>query len=162
MLNSTPIKRYSRIIYLLWPYDHKTTNQNTLSKSQYIQSWLHDFLQWVQKCVLKSDIVKSGFWYIILTQAGNIIFWRNILQVKWQILDWMIFENLYKKLILKSVMTVKSGFWYIILTQAGYIIFWRNIYYYIQLITLFFRGCHGHDHMVVGFTTAYAISAYHH
>ena len=24
------------------------------------------------------------------------------------------------------------------------------------------RGCHGHDRMVVGFTTAYAISAYHH
>jgi hypothetical protein len=25
-----------------------------------------------------------------------------------------------------------------------------------------FRGCLGHDHMVVGFTTTYAISAYHH
>ena len=24
------------------------------------------------------------------------------------------------------------------------------------------RGCHGHDHMVVGFTTTYTISAYHH
>jgi hypothetical protein len=24
------------------------------------------------------------------------------------------------------------------------------------------RGCHGHDCMVVGFTTTYAISAYHH
>ena len=24
------------------------------------------------------------------------------------------------------------------------------------------RGCHGRDHMVVGFTTTYAISAYHH
>ena len=24
------------------------------------------------------------------------------------------------------------------------------------------RGCRGHDHMVVGFTTTYAISAYHH
>ena len=24
------------------------------------------------------------------------------------------------------------------------------------------RGCHGHDRMVVGFTTTYAISAYHH
>ena len=23
-------------------------------------------------------------------------------------------------------------------------------------------GCHGRDHMVVGFTTTYAISAYHH
>ena len=32
LLNSTPIKIYSRIIY------HKTTNQNTLSKSQYIDS----------------------------------------------------------------------------------------------------------------------------
>ena len=25
-----------------------------------------------------------------------------------------------------------------------------------------YLGCHGHDRMVVGFTTAYAISAYHH
>ena len=25
-----------------------------------------------------------------------------------------------------------------------------------------FMGCHGHDGMVVGFTTTYAISAYHH
>jgi len=25
-----------------------------------------------------------------------------------------------------------------------------------------FRGRRGHDHMVVGFTTTYAISAYHH
>jgi len=24
------------------------------------------------------------------------------------------------------------------------------------------RGHHGHDHMIVGFTTTYAISAYHH
>jgi len=24
------------------------------------------------------------------------------------------------------------------------------------------RGCHGHDRMVVGFITTYAISAYHH
>jgi len=24
------------------------------------------------------------------------------------------------------------------------------------------RGCRGRDHMVVGFTTTYAISAYHH
>jgi len=24
------------------------------------------------------------------------------------------------------------------------------------------RGCHGHDYMVVGFTTTCAISAYHH
>jgi len=27
---------------------------------------------------------------------------------------------------------------------------------------LSFRGCHGRDRMVVGFTTTYAISAYHH
>ena len=26
----------------------------------------------------------------------------------------------------------------------------------------FLRGCRGHDHMVVGFTATYAISAYHH
>jgi hypothetical protein len=26
----------------------------------------------------------------------------------------------------------------------------------------FAQGCHGRDHMVVGFTTTYAISAYHH
>jgi hypothetical protein len=24
------------------------------------------------------------------------------------------------------------------------------------------KGCHGHDRMVVGFTTIYAINAYHH
>jgi hypothetical protein len=28
--------------------------------------------------------------------------------------------------------------------------------------TFFFRGCPGRDRMVVGFTTTYAISAYHH
>ena len=28
--------------------------------------------------------------------------------------------------------------------------------------SLYFRGCHGHDRMVVGFVTTYAISAYHH
>jgi hypothetical protein len=31
-----------------------------------------------------------------------------------------------------------------------------------QIITLHNEGHHGHDHMVVGFTTTYAISAYHH
>jgi hypothetical protein len=30
------------------------------------------------------------------------------------------------------------------------------------LKTFFFRGCPGRDRMVVGFTTTYAISAYHH
>jgi hypothetical protein len=33
------------------------------------------------------------------------------------------------------------------------------IYYYIY--SKCFRGRHGHDHMVVGFMTTYAISAYH-
>ena len=32
-------------------------------------------------------------------------------------------------------------------------------FYYIMLNS---GGCHGRDHMVVGFTTACAISAYHH
>jgi hypothetical protein len=30
------------------------------------------------------------------------------------------------------------------------------------LFTKMCRGCHGHDHMVVGFTTTHTISAYHH
>ena len=33
---------------------------------------------------------------------------------------------------------------------------------YIQYIFYFFRGCRGRDHMVVGFTTTYAINACHH
>ena len=28
--------------------------------------------------------------------------------------------------------------------------------------TLLQRDCHGHDHMVIGFTTTYAVSSYHH
>ena len=28
--------------------------------------------------------------------------------------------------------------------------------------SIFFRGCRGHDRMIVGYTTTYAISAYHH
>jgi len=28
-------------------------------------------------------------------------------------------------------------------------------------LSLCLRGCHGHDRMVVGFTTTYVISAYH-
>jgi hypothetical protein len=34
--------------------------------------------------------------------------------------------------------------------------------YLILTFTSYFRGCHGRDRMVVGFQTAYAISAYHH
>jgi hypothetical protein len=39
-------------------------------------------------------------------------------------------------------------------------IIWENsLYSHIHLLS---RGCHGCDRMVVGFTTTYAISAYHH
>ena len=57
LLNSTPIKIYSRIIYLLWPYDHKTTNQNTLSKSQYIDSL---------DCMIFYNEYKNGYSKVIL------------------------------------------------------------------------------------------------
>ena len=33
--------------------------------------------------------------------------------------------------------------------------------YLIRTLLKSLRGCHGHDRMVVGFTTTYAISAYH-
>jgi len=36
-----------------------------------------------------------------------------------------------------------------------------NTIYYVHL-TLLNGGRHGHDHMLVGFITIYAISAYHH
>ena len=38
-------------------------------------------------------------------------------------------------------------------------VFFLVIYY---IITLFYGGRRGRDRMVVGFTTTYAISAYHH
>ena len=31
-----------------------------------------------------------------------------------------------------------------------------------KLKSFFLRGCHGRDRMVVGYTSTYAISAYHH
>jgi hypothetical protein len=36
----------------------------------------------------------------------------------------------------------------------------QSINHYITYISE--RGCHGPDHMVVGFITTYAVSAYHH
>jgi len=33
---------------------------------------------------------------------------------------------------------------------------------YLNLFIIFYGDRHGHDRMVVGFTTTYAISAYHH
>jgi hypothetical protein len=32
----------------------------------------------------------------------------------------------------------------------------------VSSLNVFKRGCHGQDRMVVGFTTTFAISAYHH
>ena len=37
------------------------------------------------------------------------------------------------------------------------------VYYRLSVeVVVLLRGCHGRDHMVVGFITTYAISAYHH
>jgi hypothetical protein len=37
----------------------------------------------------------------------------------------------------------------------------KNSFFTQSLFKLGARGCHGRDHMVVGFTITYAISAYH-
>ena len=40
-----------------------------------------------------------------------------------------------------------------------------NVYFYRylwKLIHIYYRGHRGRDRMVIGFTTTYAISAYHH
>ena len=39
---------------------------------------------------------------------------------------------------------------------------WSVLRYYPLIPSHFFRGRRGRDRMVVGFTTAYAIGAYHH
>jgi len=44
----------------------------------------------------------------------------------------------------------------IYMTTVQYV--FNNVWTYSPLT----RGCRGHDRMVVGFTTTYAISAYHH
>jgi hypothetical protein len=41
---------------------------------------------------------------------------------------------------------------------SGYLLYTQKVNYYYFI----FCGCHGHNCMVVGFTTTYAISAYHH
>jgi len=45
---------------------------------------------------------------------------------------------------------------------VSYLYFGFNIAYLSYLITIMTWGHCGHDHMVLGFTTTYAISAYHH
>jgi hypothetical protein len=42
------------------------------------------------------------------------------------------------------------------------ILFLYNDFPFSQYFQTLFRGRCGHDHMVVGFATTYAISAYHH
>jgi hypothetical protein len=65
-----------------------------------------------------------------------------------------------------------GGYIYIIISKI-YIVFINKILFFNQLHTCtmvhvqlhldlqYYRGCHGSDRMVVGFTTIYAISAYH-
>ena len=61
---------------------------------------------------------------------------------------------------------MKSCYWYIL--RKIYVCYYKSIanllnFDYTQINRLeFARGCHGCDHMVVRFTTTYAISAYQH
>jgi hypothetical protein len=58
----------------------------------------------------------------------------------------------------------EKGLLYLALTKSTHIV---NAYdkgrkIVVSIIGNSFRGCHGRDHMVVGFITTYAISAYSH
>jgi hypothetical protein len=68
----------------------------------------------------------------------------------------------FQMVVIDRIMSVK----YIIMSRLHIFIYWQNkdlmCFTYYDTFSISKRGRRGRDRMVVGFTTIYAISAYHH
>ena len=93
------------------------------------------------------------FWifYFHISTDCNYVFWVFYFQISthcncdFRTFEWTVYPDHV------SDMTIKA--WQPIIIQVS-----TNLHTYLSVG----RGCHGRDCMIVGFTTTYAIRAYHH
>ena len=77
-------------------------------------------------------------------------------------IDWLISERNNTWAVLKATRHILRVTQYYTWTNMLNEIDFNNVSVYVPVIYFLIRSCHGHNRLVVGFTTTYVINAYYH